>query len=53
VCSGGACQCDADADCNAGSPGACIAGACACGPMMTSCGVSPPGRRCLPNGQCG
>jgi hypothetical protein len=53
ACNAGVCQCDADADCNAGSAGTCNSGVCSCGPMMTSCGASPAGRRCQPNGQCG
>ena len=53
ACAAGGCVCDADADCNAGTPGTCAVlpggnGRCTCG--ATQCAV---GERCLPNGTCG
>jgi hypothetical protein len=59
VCQAGACACDGDADCNAGSAGTCVADAACdaspCGPSRCSCGGTPcaPGQRCLPGDRCG
>jgi hypothetical protein len=58
-CQQGACACDADADCNAGSMGTCVTDpACntsPCGPNRCSCGgsVCAPGQRCFPGDRCG
>ncbi len=50
VCTAGACGCDGDVDCNAGSAGTCnaAAGLCTCG-----ANVCTAGKRCLPGGICG
>jgi hypothetical protein len=48
VCTGGACQCGADASCNAGSAGSCTGGVCVCG--ATTCAA---GERCTAAGTCG
>jgi hypothetical protein len=59
VCQAGACSCDADADCSAGSPGTCAADpacdASPCGTSRCTCGGTPcaPGERCLPGDRCG
>jgi len=46
-CIAGACTCNADAQCNAGSPGTCTAGQCVCNGVLCV-----QGRRCLAGG-CG
>jgi hypothetical protein len=60
LCQQGLCACDADADCNAGSPGTCVADttpcdASPCGPSRCSCGgtLCTAGQRCLPGDRCG
>jgi hypothetical protein len=59
VCQQGVCACNADADCNGGSPGTCVADpacdASPCAPSRCSCGGTPcaPGQRCLPGNRCG
>jgi hypothetical protein len=48
VCAAGACACDGDPDCNAGSAGVCSSGLCECG--GTTCAA---GERCTAAGTCG
>ncbi len=47
-CAAGVCSCNADAQCNAGSPGSCVGGQCVCSGRFCDLG-----KRCLPGGDCG